>query len=67
MCKNVINAFNVVHLTVQLAFFVEKSLTCKKQISPLIRFLKVQVSVYAEATGAISQGYAFRKYVVQPL
>ena len=45
MCKNVINGFNV-HSTVQLAFFVDKSLTCKKQISPLIRFLKVQVLDY---------------------
>ena len=45
MCKNVINAFNV-HSTVQLAFFVDKSLTCKKQVSPLIRFLKVQVLDY---------------------
>ena len=76
MCKNVINAFNVVHSTVQpsysigasedvtkrmienlvrqdavqLAFFVDKSLTCKKQISPLIRFLKVQVLDYWECT-----------------
>ena len=50
MCKNVINAFNVVHSTVQLAFFVDKSLTCKNQISPLIRFLKVQVLDYWECT-----------------
>ena len=50
MCKNVINAFNAVHSTVQLAFFVDKSLTCKNQISPLIRFLKVQVLDYWECT-----------------
>ena len=50
MCKNVINAFNVVPLTVQLAFFVDKSLTCKKKISHLIRFLKVQVLDYRECT-----------------
>ena len=36
--------------TVQLAFFVDKSLTCKNQISPLIRFLKVQVLDYREWT-----------------
>ena len=50
MRKNVINAFNVVHSTVQLAFFVDKSLTCKNQISPLIRFLKVQVLDHREWT-----------------
>ena len=50
MCKNVINAFNIVHSTVQMAFFVDKSLTCKNQISPLIRFLKVQVLDYWECT-----------------
>ena len=44
------NAFNVVHSTVCLAFFVDKSLTCKKQISPLIRFLNVQVLDYWECT-----------------
>ena len=50
MFKNVINTFNVVHSTVQLAFFVDKSLTCKNQISPLIRFLNVQVLNYRECT-----------------
>ena len=41
-------AFNVVYSTVQLACFVDKSLTCKNQISPLIRFLIVQVLDYWE-------------------
>ena len=50
MCKNVINAFNVVHSTIQFAFFVDKFLTSKKQISPVIRFLKVQVLDYWECT-----------------
>ena len=46
MCQNVINGFHVVHSTVQLAFFVDKSLSCQNQISPLLSFLNVQVLDY---------------------